>query len=107
MAEIETRIETLRAQTNGTGQPLARLDVIALAGRWYTWYVKQHEDKPGPEKRWRELSDPSRVGRDLSAWAGTYLQDPETDPHWDWAKEAEVREAVRPQVPEEAALRGS
>lgn len=57
IAEIETRIETLRAQRNGLGQPLARPYAIALAGRWYTWYVKQYEDGPGPEKRWRELSD--------------------------------------------------
>lgn len=104
VAEIETRIETLRAQKNGTGQPLTKLDAIGLAGRWYTWFVKQHEDEPGPEKRWRDLSD-------LLVWdviyphaPETYLQDPKTDPHWDWAKEAEVREAVRPQIAEEARV---
>jgi hypothetical protein len=57
MAEIETRIETLRAQKKGAGQPLSRLDAIASAGRWYTWYVKQHEADPGPEKRWRDLGE--------------------------------------------------
>src|ERR1700676_3647960 len=104
IAEIETRIETLRAQKNGTGQPLAKLDAVALAGRWYTWYVKQHEDDPGTEKRSRDLSD-------LLVWdviyphaPDTYLQDPKSDPHWDWAKEAEVREATRPQVAEEARV---
>jgi hypothetical protein len=30
-AEIETRIATLRAQRNGEGQPLAKLNAIALA----------------------------------------------------------------------------
>ena len=38
-AEVETRIATLRAQKNGEGQPLTKLNAIALAGRWYTWFV--------------------------------------------------------------------
>ena len=42
---------------NGEGQPLTRLNAIALAGRWYTWFVGQHEDDPGPAKRWQEMSD--------------------------------------------------
>src|SRR5262245_8564404 len=36
-AEIETRIEALRAQKNGVGQPLTKLDAGAVAGRWYVW----------------------------------------------------------------------
>ena len=56
-AEIETRIETLRARKNGEGQPLTKVNAIALAGRWYTWFVKQHEDDPGPVKRWRDLGE--------------------------------------------------
>jgi hypothetical protein len=40
-AEIETRIATLRAKKNGEGQPLTKLDVLALAGRWYTSFVGQ------------------------------------------------------------------
>ena len=38
-AEIETRIATLRAKKKGEGQPLTRLNAIALAGRWYTWFA--------------------------------------------------------------------
>ena len=56
-AEIETRIETLRARKNGEGQPLTRINAIALAGRWYNWFIKHHEDDPGSPKRWRELSE--------------------------------------------------
>ncbi|MFK4617524.1 hypothetical protein ABIF50_000801 [Bradyrhizobium diazoefficiens] len=41
LAEIETRIAALRAQKNGEGQPLTRLNAIALAGRWYVWFVKR------------------------------------------------------------------
>lgn len=56
-AEVETRIATLRAQRNGEGQPLTKLNAIALAGRWYNWFVKLHEDDPGPAKRWRETAE--------------------------------------------------
>jgi hypothetical protein len=41
-AEIETRIATLRALQKGEGQPLTKLN--AIAGRWYTWFVGQHEN---------------------------------------------------------------
>jgi hypothetical protein len=34
-AEVETRIATLRAQSNGEVQPLTKLNAIALGGRWY------------------------------------------------------------------------
>ena len=57
LAEIETRIAALRAHRNGEGQPLTRLNAIALAGRWYVWFVKQHEANPGPAKYWREFGD--------------------------------------------------
>ncbi|WGD53982.1 hypothetical protein QA641_08800 [Bradyrhizobium sp. CB1650] len=56
-AEVETRIATLRARRNGKGQPLTRINAIALAGRWYNWFIAQHENDPGPAKRWRELGD--------------------------------------------------
>jgi hypothetical protein len=36
-AEIETRIAALRAKKNGTGQPLTRLNAVALAGRPGSW----------------------------------------------------------------------
>jgi len=83
-AEVETRIATLRAQRNGKGQPLTKLNAIALAGRWYNWFVKQYENDPGPAKVWRELSD-------LFVWEvigpeapDSYEEDPRSDPHWDW-----------------------
>ena len=56
-AEVEMRIATLRAQRNGEGQPLTKQNAIALAGRWYSWFVRQYESDPGPPKRWREMSD--------------------------------------------------
>jgi hypothetical protein len=68
-AEIETRIATLRAKKNGEGQPLTRLNAIALAGRWYTWFLGQHESDPRPAKRWQEMRRPGRVERDLPGGA--------------------------------------
>ena len=96
-AEIETRIETLRAQSKGVGQPLTRLNAIALAGRWYTWYVKQHEDDPGPEKCWRDLSEHLVWDVIYPHAPDTYHESPKSDPRWEWAKEPEVRAAVRTQ----------
>jgi hypothetical protein len=103
-AEIETRIETLRARQRGEGQPLTRLQAIALAGRWYVWYIKQHEDDPGPEKRWKDLGQ-TLIWDVLYPHApDSFLENPKADPHWSWTKDPEVREAVRPQIAEEARV---
>ncbi|MGL9623686.1 tyrosine-type recombinase/integrase [Bradyrhizobium sp. U531] len=101
-AEIETRIATLRAQRNGEGQPLTRINAIALAGRWYNWFVKQHEDEPGPAKRWAQLSDYLVWDVIYDHAPDSYQEDPRLDPDWD--KEPEVREAVRPQIAEIARV---
>jgi hypothetical protein len=89
---------------HGEGQPLTRLNAIALAGRWYTWFVKQHEDDPGPAKYWREMSDYLvwNVLRDHAP--ETYEERPGADRNWEWAKEPEVRDAVRPQIAELARV---
>jgi len=103
-AEIETRVATLRAKRNGAGQPLTKLNAIALAGRWYNWFVKQNEADPGPAKRWEELED-HFVWNVLHPEApDSYLENPEADPHWEWSKEPDVRRAVRPQVAELARV---
>ncbi|MBR1001886.1 hypothetical protein, partial [Bradyrhizobium liaoningense] len=103
-AEVETRIATLRAQRNGEGQPLTRVNAIALAGRWYSWFVAQYENDPGPAKVWRELSDIFVWEVIRSEAPESFEEDPRSDPHWDWAKEPEVREAVRPRVAEQARV---
>jgi hypothetical protein len=103
-AEIETRIAALRAQRKGEGQPLTKLNSIALAGRWYTWFVKQHGAEPGPAKRWRDLGE-HLVWDVLYPHApNSYLEDPDADPHCEWVKDPEVREAVRPQIAVEARV---
>ena len=103
-AEVETRIATLRARRNGEGQPLTRLNAIALAGRWYKWFVAQHEDDPGPAKRWREMSDYLVWDVIRPEAPESYEEDPRNDPQWDWIKAPEVRDAVRPQVAELARV---
>jgi integrase len=104
IAEVETRIATLRAQSNGEGQPLTKLNAIALAGRWYTWFVGQHEKDPGSAKRWREMSDHLVWNVIYPEAPESYHKNPKADPHWEWQKEPEVREAVRPQVAELARV---
>jgi hypothetical protein len=103
-AEIETRIATLRAKKNGEGQPLTRLNAIALGGRWYTWFVGQHEKDPGPAKRWQKMSDHLVWNVIRPEAPDSHLENPKADPQWEWAKEPEVREAVRPQIAELARV---
>lgn len=103
-AEIETRIATLRAKLNGEGRPLTRLNAIALAGRWYNWFIKQHEDDPRTPKHWRDFGDHFIWDVLHPEAPDSYLENTKADPHWEWAKEPEVREAVRPQVAELARV---
>ncbi|TYL85125.1 hypothetical protein, partial [Bradyrhizobium cytisi] len=104
MAEIETRIATLRAQSNGEGHPLTKLNAIALSGRWYSWFVKQHEGDPGKPKYWREFSDHVVWNVIRPEAPDDYEDDPKADSQWDWAREPDVREAVRPQIAELARV---
>jgi len=47
LAEVEIRIERIRAAAKGEGQPLTKLNALALSGRWYAWFVARHESDPG------------------------------------------------------------
>jgi hypothetical protein len=104
LAEIETRIQTLRATAKGKGQPLTQKQAHALAGLWYRWFTQQHEANPGDPKHWRDLYD-------LLIWdvihpeaPDEYHENPKADPSWEWAKAPEVREAIRPMVAQEARV---
>ncbi|MDA9398553.1 hypothetical protein [Bradyrhizobium sp. CCBAU 45389] len=102
LAEVETRIATLRATTKGEGQPLSRLNAIALAGRWYTWFVGQYESDPGSPDKWSKLSD-QLVWDVLHPEApDEFHENPKADPEWTWAKQPEVRARVRPRIAEMA-----
>ena len=103
-AEIETRIATLRAKQKGEGQPLTKLNAIALAGRWYTWFIRQHEDDPGAPQFWRKLID-TFVWDVLRPEAPEeFDRNPKGDPEWLWTKDPEVRNAVRPRIAEQARV---
>lgn len=104
LAEIETRIATLRAQRNGEGQPLTKLNAIALAGQWYNWFVKQHEADPGKPNHWRAFSDYVVWEVIHSHAPDSYQEDPRSDPDADWENDPEVREAIRPQIAELARV---
>jgi len=104
LADIETRIATLRATANGHGQPLNRLNTIALAGRWYTWFLGQHESDPEIPKYWRKLSDHLTWDILRPEAPDTYQENPKADPEWEWRKHPEVRARVRPRIAEMARV---
>ena len=43
-AEIDTRVAALRAAAKGEGRPLTLRNAQALAGKWYSWFLGQHEN---------------------------------------------------------------
>jgi integrase len=51
-AEIENRIDILRAKQRGEGHDLTRSQAAALAGGWYRWFVAQHAENPGTAEDW-------------------------------------------------------
>jgi hypothetical protein len=104
LAEVETRIAALRATANGKGQPLTRINAIALAGRWYAWFIAKHEDDPRTPKHWREFSDHLAYNILYPEAPEEFLENSKADLHWQWTKEPQVREAVRPQIAELARV---
>jgi hypothetical protein len=47
LADIEPRIETLRASRRGEALGLTHMAARALSGEWYRWHVGKHESEPG------------------------------------------------------------
>ena len=95
MAEVETRIEAIRAAKRGDGQSLTQRQALALAGEWYVWYVARHEENPGPVEHWRSM------------WDALIFHLEEHAPDWvieegwrdlEWTREPEVRSGVRPRM---------
>jgi integrase len=104
LAEIETRITSLRAAKNGTKQPLTRRNAHALAGEWYRWFLGRHEGELRTPSHWRRLSDTLVWDVIYPHAPEEYLRDARTDPEWEWKARPEVREAVRPLVAQEAKV---
>ena len=97
-AEIDTRVATLRAAAKGEGRPLTQLNAQALAGKWYSWFLRQHENETRLASHWAELRD--YVVWDVIGREAPDGYDTHADPHWEWAKDPEVRDTVRPVIAE-------
>jgi integrase len=103
-AEIETRVSGLRAAAKGEGRSLTHLNAAALAGRWWSWFLKQYENDPRLPSYWAELQDYfvwDVIGREAP---DEHKADADPDPTWEWSKAPEVRDAVRPVVAELASV---
>jgi hypothetical protein len=82
LAEVETRIERIRLAAKGEGQPLTKLNALALAGRWYSWFVARHEGDPGPPENWEDGQEhlTERVWYPHAPLE--HLEDPHADTSW-------------------------
>lgn len=67
-AEIDTRVAALRANVSGAGQPLTRLNAQGLAGNWYVWFLKQHENDPRGAERWAHGVQSRHSRSRVSVW---------------------------------------
>lgn len=52
VAEVEGRIESLRSAQAGEPLQLSQRQAHALVGRWYDWFVAQHDNHPQPVEVW-------------------------------------------------------
>ncbi|MDO9062313.1 MAG: hypothetical protein Q7U92_25270, partial [Bradyrhizobium sp.] len=102
LAEVETRIERIRAAARGDGQPLTKLNALALAGRWYSWFVARHESDPGSPEHWTDRKEHLTERVWYPHAPVEHLEDANADESWPWTRWPEVREAVRPEVAEMA-----
>ena len=103
IAEIETRIATL--PLSGTGKvnrSLSSTPSRSRAGGTHGSLGNMRMTRPS--QRWKEMSDHLVWDVIHPEAPDSYHENPKADPHWDWAKEPEVREAIRPQVAELARV---
>ena len=101
LAEIENRINSLRAARTGDGQSLTQRQAFALAGEWYRWFVSRHEDEPGNSEGWHEMLNDLQYAQLKLAPAGFHGN--ETDEReWAWTQEPDVRARMRPAIAEAA-----
>jgi integrase len=102
LAEVETRIERIRASAKGEGEPLTKLDALALSGRWYSWYIARHESDPGPPEHWADRKEHLTERVWYPHAPEEHHEDPNADSGWPWTQWPEVRDAVRPEIAEMA-----
>ena len=100
-AEIQSRFASIRAARKGGGRALTKKQALGLAGEWYVWFVKRHEDAPGTPEHWQarwlalldDLEEPAPPAVQASTDGGAI---------WEWLNSAEARPIVRPIIADEA-----
>jgi integrase len=99
LAEVETRIERIRAAAKGEGQPLTKLNALALAGRWYAWFLEQHQGDLRTPTHWSSRKD-HFIWQVLSPHAPEEHHGEHSDPSWPWVNNPDVRAATAARVRE-------
>jgi integrase len=101
LAEVESRIGSIRSARTGEGQSLTQKQALGLVGEWYRWFVARHEDAPGDTESWEHLLNDLQVEQLALAPAG--FQGIETNPRdWAWTQAPKVRARMRPVISETA-----
>lgn len=101
LAEVETRIERIRAAAKGEGQPLTKLNALALAGRWYAWFVERHQNDLRSPTHWSSRKD-HFIWQVMAPHAPEEHHGEHSDPSWPWVHRPEVRAATAARVREMA-----
>ena len=91
LAEVETRISSIRAQRNGQGASLTRMRTRALAGEWYDWFIERHP--LGDIQVWTDLKDKVQSAFQLAISEKEW---DESDPDELFQEREDVRQALRP-----------
>ena len=91
LAEVEGRIEAIRAQRKGVDISLTRQQTRALAGEWYDWFIARHPTSD--LQKWEDLRD--KVHETLVEAAGDDVWN-QNDPDDLWRDDEELRKEVRP-----------
>lgn len=102
LAEVETNIARIRAAARGEGQPLTKLQALALSGRWYVWFIARHEADPGPAENWADRKEHLTERVWYPHAPAEHHEDRDPDPSWPWTQWPEVRDAVRDEIAEMA-----
>lgn len=93
VAKISGRIEAIRAAQRGDGINLTRVEALALAGEWYSWFVARHEDNPGKPELW-EAEQWSIIDA-MRKHAPDHVRE-EPLSGLAWTRDPEVRAGIRP-----------
>jgi integrase len=93
IAEINRRFAAIRAANRGEGIDLSRKDALALAGEWYTWFVKRHEDAPGKPQLWE-----AELWSIIDAMMQHAPDEVRAEPmsNLEWTRATDVRAGIRP-----------